>query len=177
MDKVTRELRRLKGVGAVLAGRFMEAGIDSFEKVVAAGEEGLKVIRGINLRTVPSILSQAAEMAAEASEERVRELRERTAAVTGRVQEIAADIRDRFAEEIAGKTGKKVEKDILRIVASLESVAAKLETKGKRAGKVLSRFEKRLPTLDGAGLKDIRKGLKKTRKTLKRFGFLEKTGK
>jgi len=177
MNKDARELRRLKGVGAVLAGRFMEAGLDSVEKIVAAGEEGLKGIKGINPRTVPSILSQAAEMTAEASTGRVRELRERTALVTGRVQEIAADVRERFGEELAGKTGKKVEKDILRIVASLEMVTAKLETKRKRVGKVLSRFEKRLAGLDGAGLNDIRKGLKKTRKTLKRFGFLEKVGK
>lgn len=177
MDNVTRELRRLKGVGAVLAGRFVEAGLDSIEKVAAAGEEGLKGIKGINPRSVPSILSQAAGMAADASAGRVRELRERTAVAAGRVQEIAADVRERFGEEIAGKTGKKVEKDILRIAASLASVAVKLETKGKRAGKVLSRFEKRLPGLEGAGLKEIRKGLKKTRKTLKRFGFLEKVGK
>ena len=177
MDKVTRDLRRLKGVGAVLAGRFVAAGLDSFEKVVAAGEEGLKGIRGINPRNIPSILSEAAALAVEASAGRIRELRERTARVTGRVQEIAADVRDRFGAELAGKTGKKVEKDLLRIVASLETVAAKLETKGKRAGKVLSRFEKRLSVLEGAGLNDIRKGLKKTRKTLKRYGFLEKVGK
>lgn len=177
MDQVTRDLRRLKGVGAVLAGRFVAAGLDSFEKVVAAGEEGLKGIKGINPRNVQSILSQAAALAVEASAGRVRELRERAASATGRVQEIAADVRDRFGAELAGKTGKKVEKDILRIAASLETVAAKLESKGKRAGKVLSRFEKRLAGLEGAALRDIRKGLKKTRKTLKRFGFMEKVGK
>ena len=41
MDIRAKELTRLRGVGENLAARFLEAGIDSFEKVVAAGGEGL----------------------------------------------------------------------------------------------------------------------------------------
>lgn len=52
-----------------------------------------------------------------------------------------------------------------------------LEKRRKRAWKVLSKFEKRLSALEGAGLKEIRKGLKKTRKMLLRTGFMEKAGK
>lgn len=105
MDDVTRELRRLKGVGEVLAGRLVSAGMDSLEKIVAAGEEGLKAIKGINPRAIPVILSQAAAMSSDASERRLGELRERTAAMGLRVQTMAADVKSRFGEELAGRTG------------------------------------------------------------------------
>jgi len=177
MDDVTRELRRLKGVGEVLAGRLVSAGMDSLEKIVAAGEEGLKAIKGINPRAIPVILSQAAAMSSDASERRLGELRERTAAMGLRVQTMAADVKSRFGEELAGKDGRKVERDLLRIAGSLDTVAVLLEKRRKRAWKVLSKFEKRLSALEGAGLKEIRKGLKKTRKMLLRTGFMEKAGK
>lgn len=177
MDAGAKELMKLKGVGYVLAPRFMEAGLDTFEKIVAAGEEGLKGIKGINPRAIPSILSQAAEMGDMAAEEHLRNLRGVAQALEDKVRDIAADVRSRFSEEIAGPAGKKVEKDLLRIVGSLESVAAKLETGSRKAGRIMTKFEKRLSYLEGAGFKEIRKGLKKTRKMLKRSGFMTKAGK
>jgi hypothetical protein len=172
MDKRVKELTRLRGVGEILAARFLEAGIDSYEKVVAAGEEGLKKIKGINPRAVSGILAQASELASEAAaepEKKMAELREKSIALTGRVQEIAADVRDRFREEITGKIGKKIEKQITRIVGSLEMVATEAGVKRKRAAKGLGRAEKHLAMQSEAGLKEIRKSLKKARKSLKRI--------
>jgi len=177
MDAGAKELRKLRGVGDVLAARFMEAGLVSFDKIVSAGEDGLKGIKGINPRAIPSILSQAAEMADAAAQERLRELRGIAVEVGDKVRDIAADVRSRFSEEITGPAGKKLEKDLLRIIGSLESATAKLEAGSRKAGKVIVKFEKRLSSLEGAGFKEIRKGLKKTRKMLKRSGYMEKTGK
>lgn len=177
MNEAEKELRRLKGVGAVLAGRLVAAGIDSLEKVTAAGEDGLKAIKGINPRAIPAILDQAAETASAVSGGRLTELRERAAAVGCRIQAVAADVKSRFGEDLGGKMGRKVEKDILRIAGALDTVSASLEKRGRRAGKVISKFERRFEALDGAGLKQIRKGLKKTRKMLLRTGFMQKAGK
>jgi len=177
MDGVEKELSRLKGVGAVLAGRLAAAGLDSFERILAAGEDGLKAIKGMNPRSIPSLLSQAEQMVSDAAAGRLTGLRERAAAVDRRVQDIAADVKSRFGEELGGKLGRKVEKDILRIAGALDALSASLEKSGKRAGKVISKLEKRLAARDGAGLKEIRKGLKKSRKMLKRTGFLQKSGK
>jgi DNA anti-recombination protein RmuC len=85
------------------------------------------------------------------------------------VQGVALRLRDNFQEELAGKTGKKVEKQIMKVIASLEKVEGKLETRVKKAGKGLAKAEKSLSLLAAAGLADIGKGLKKARKSLKKI--------
>ena len=53
MKQRMRELQKLKGVGEVLSRRFVEAGYDTFAKIAAAGEEGLKKIQGLNPQNDP----------------------------------------------------------------------------------------------------------------------------
>jgi len=171
MRQGPKELQKLKGVGDVLSRRFVEAGYDSCAKVAAAGEEGLKKIKGLNSRMIQPILAQAAEMIGEARKTRadkVQELKQKTDALKVQLQEIALDVRDRFKDEIAGKLGRKLEKDIVKVLSSLESVEGKLESKVKKAGKGLAKAEKRLEALTGAKLEGIGKGLRKARKSLKR---------
>jgi len=171
MKQAMKELQKLKGVGNILARRFIEAGYDTFAKIAATGEEGLRNIQGLNPRMVPSILAQAAELAGEAGKtraEKVEELKLKAASMKEQVQDIALSVRNRFKEEATGKTGKKVEKEILKVISSLEKVESKLETKVKKTGKVLVKAEKRLAGLTETGLKGVGKGLKKARKSLER---------
>ena len=166
-----KELQKLRGVGEIVSRRLVEAGYDTFAKVAAAGEDGLKKIQGINPRMVRSIIAQAGEMAGDAHKgraEKIGELKQRAASLKEQVQEIALGVRDRFKEEVAGKVGKKVEKELVKVISSLERVEGKLETKVKKAGKGLAKAEKRLGALADAGLKGVGKGLKKARKSLKR---------
>jgi len=167
-----KELQTLKGVGKVLSQRFIEAGYDTFAKIAAAGEDGLKKIRGINPRAIQSIIDQAGEMAGEthkSKEEKIAELKARAASLKGQVQAIALDVQSRFLEETTGKTGKKVELELIKIISSLEKAEDNLESKAKKAGKRLAKAEKRLEDLTGSGLKSIGKELKKARKSLKRI--------
>jgi hypothetical protein len=171
MKQGMKELQKLKGVGEVLAQRFVEAGYDTFAKVAAAGEDGLKKIPGINPRLLQSIVTQAGELAgvAEGSRaKRVEELKQQAASLKEQVQNIALGVRDRYKEAVAGNAGKKVEKGILKVINSLEKVEGKLESRVKKAGRGLAKAEKRLEGLADAGLKGIGKGLKKARKSLKR---------
>ncbi|MCM2356916.1 MAG: helix-hairpin-helix domain-containing protein [Geobacteraceae bacterium] len=171
MERAVKELQKLKGIGEVLARRLVEAGYDTFSKVAAAGEEGLKKVPGVNPRLFQSILTQAGELAGESEKGRARkveELKLRAASLKEQVQGVALSVRDRFREEVAGKAGKKVEKEILKVIASLEKVEGKLEARVKKAGKGLVKAEKRLAGLADAGLKGVGKGLKKARKSLKR---------
>ncbi|HEY6006972.1 MAG TPA: helix-hairpin-helix domain-containing protein, partial [Geobacteraceae bacterium] len=80
----------------------------------------------------------------------------------------ALSVRDRFGAEAAGKCGKKVEKEIVKLIDSLEMVEGKLESRPKRADKGLGKAAKRLSGLADADLKGVRKGLKRARKSLKR---------
>jgi uncharacterized protein YoxC len=165
------EVNQLKGVGKVLAGRLAEAGFDTFAKVAAAGEEGLKKIQGINQRMIPAILEQASQLAGEirtTKAQKVEELRQRVSGLKEHVQGIAQRVKESFPEEIAGKSGKQVEKQIIKLIASLEKVETKLETRVKKAGKGIEKAGKRIALLAEAGVADTGKGLKKARKSLKK---------
>ena len=171
MKQRVKELQKLKGVGEILSQRFVEAGYDTFAKIAAAGEEGLKKVQGLNQRMIQPILTQAGEMIGEAQKSRaqkVAELKQKTDSLKVQVQEIALNVRDRFKDEITGKLGRQLEKDIVKVISSLERVEGKLEGKVKKAGKGLVKAEKRLANLAEAKLKGIGKGLKKARKSLKK---------
>jgi len=177
MNSDQKELQKLKGVGTVLSHRLVQAGYDSFAKIIAAGEDGLKTIQGINPRALRSIIDQAVEMAGEMAEdvakskaEKIGELKQRAACLKGQLQELALGIRDRFADVPCGKTGKtgkKVEQELVKVITTLETLEGKLDTRIKKAAKGLTKAEKRLAGLTGSGLKAVGKGLKKARKSLR----------
>jgi signal transduction histidine kinase len=151
---------------------LVEAGLAGFDAIVEAGEEGLKRIQGMNLRIIPSILSQAAEMndAAEgAREHALQDVRQRIERLAATIRDMAARVRELPGTESVGTVGAKVEAEIFRILALLDKLTARLGRKRKRTARGLERAEKRLVSLEGAGLKDIRKGLKKSRKSLERI--------
>ena len=171
MKKQISRLMKLRGVGDVLASRLVEAGIDSYEKITAAGEEGILKIKGMNPRAVPGIIKQAEEFIAKLQAGKCRrdeELKQTALALREHVQGVAVDLKDRLNADIAGKMGKKVEKEIVKMIVSLEKVEAKLVTRGKRAAKGMAKAEKRLDGLQEAGLNKVRKSLQKARKSLKR---------
>jgi hypothetical protein len=172
MDGALKELIRLRGIGPVLGRRFLDAGLDGFEKIAEAGEEGLKNIRGLNPRMIPSLLSQVAEMATDAEaarESALREMRQRIDRLAATVRDMAAHVKDRLGPEGVGRHGIRIEKEIFRILVLLDKLTTRLDTKRKRTAKGLDRAEKRLLTLKDAGLTEIEKGLRKSRKSLKRI--------
>jgi len=169
MTQATKELQKIKGIGSVFAQRFVEAGYDTFAKIAAAGEEGLRNFRGINAQMVQSILAQAGELAGTVDNtraEKVEELKQKAASVANQLQDIALNMRKRFQKEAAGNRGKKIKKEIARIIIALEKAEGKLETKVKKTGKVLVKAEKQLAGVAETGLKGLEKKLKKTRKSL-----------
>jgi phosphopantetheine adenylyltransferase len=169
MDPLIKKLSRLRGVGVVLAARLKESGLGSYDRIIAEGADGLHKIRGINPRAIPAILAQAAEMVTEESDKTVTQVVDRTSLLSNRVQEIAKNVRDRFGEELKGKTGKKVEKEILEIAGILDPNSLKIQK--KRVAKGLAKAEKKLVVAEDASLKKIRKCLKRTRKSLNKISF------
>jgi ERCC4-type nuclease len=172
MKKKLNELKQLKGVGEVLSVRLTEAGYDTIAKVMAAGEEGLKKVQGINQRMLSAILEQAGQLAGAGRATRAQKvdvLKRQAAGLKEQVQGVAQRVRENFQEELTGKTGKKVEKQVMKVIASLNKVEAKLEKRLKKAGKGLAKAEKSLGIIAEAGVADIGKGLKKARKSLKKI--------
>jgi len=171
MEAAHKELQQLKGVGEILSLRLVEEGLDSFAKIAEAGSAGLSKVKGINPRMVESIVEQArslAETSAVDKETQLKDLRQAISKLRDSVQTIAATARDRFQEELAGKTGRKLTKDLIQVVESLEKIDQKLPKRSKRAGKGLLKAEQRLIELGEASVASLCKGMKKTRKTLQK---------
>ena len=171
-EEVQKELRRIKGVGKVLAQRLAEAGLDGLDKVAEAGEEGLRKIRGLNPRAIPSILEQARVLAGEAPEgpdERLHALRQISERLQQRVRELAGAIRERQPDKLSGKKGARLEKAMSRLLKGLERVRNQQGIRLKRAKKSLAKTGKRLEGLTEDGVKGLTRGLKKARRTLKRI--------
>lgn len=171
MKDSMKELQKIKGIGEILARRFVEAGYDTYAKVAEAGEEALTAVKGINPRAIASIVSQAAGFADEggkARARRVEELKAAAATLKGQVEGIARSVSERFPEELQGKKGRKIEKEILKMMSALERVEGKIGKRIKRSGKGLAKAEDRLAGLAEESAKRVGKGLKRARKSLKR---------
>lgn len=169
MATIKNELQQLKGIGGVLAKRLEDAGLGSFTKITEAGEEGLRKIRGINPHAISSILEQAALLAGTAKAgraERVEDVKKMIGGMREKVQALAAATNERFKEELAGKYGKKLTSDLVRLLNTLDTFENSVPKRLKRAGKGLAKAEKKVEALTAAGLKKVHKGLKKARKSL-----------
>jgi len=173
MKKSTKELQKIKGVGEILAKRFIRAGYDSFDRIAAAEKTELKSIQGINPQTIPSIIKQAAALAAEKSAERARkitELKAAAAAIREQVDGLGRAFKERAGENPQGKRGKKIEAGLIKTVTALEKAEAKIEQRVKRAGKGLAKAGQRLSGLNAdTGADKVSSRLKKARKSLKRI--------
>ena len=173
MKKSMKELQKIKGVGEILAKRFIRAGYDSFDRIAAAEKADLKSIPGLNPQTIPSIIRQAAAMAAEKSAERARkiaELKAAAAAIREQVDGLGRACKKRVGEDLQGKSGKKVAAELLKTVTALEKAEAKMEKRVKRAGKGLAKAGQRLSGISAdTEAVAMSSGLKKARKSLKRI--------
>ena len=181
MSDPVQELQQLNGIGAVTARRLVDAGLDTFSAIVAAGEEGLRAISGISPKYIPIILEQAATRSAPPepqspepespepeSPNPTGELKAMVAELRAVIQGIAVAARERFPEELAGKIGHKLTRNMVRGLDALYALEELLERRSKRSRKALTKIRKRLDGLPASELTEIRKGLKQARKTLER---------
>jgi len=173
MSDPVQELQQLTGVGAVTARRLVAAGLDTFAAIVATGEEGLRAIPGINPRNIPVILEQAATLAGPSEpappdrpNDLSDELRVMIQELRAAIQELAAAARDRFPEELAGRIGHKLTRNMVAGLDALYAIEELLERRPKRSRKALAKARKKLEGLPEGELTEIRKGLKRVRKTL-----------
>jgi hypothetical protein len=85
------------------------------------------------------------------------------------IQKIATAARERFPEELAGKIGHKLTRNMVAGLDALYAIEELLETRPKRSRKALAKARERLgSSLPDGELVDIRKGLKRARKALEK---------
>ncbi len=173
MKKAIKKLQKIKGLGEILAKRFIKAGYDSYESIVAAGEEGLRNIKGLNPHTIPSIIEQATKLAAEMNEQRARKLADikaAAAAIRNQVEELGRALKERVAEELPKKRGTTIALQLNKMLTAIEQVERAVENRLKGARKKLAKASQCLAALSAdTELKKLGGGLKKARKSLKRI--------
>jgi DNA anti-recombination protein RmuC len=174
MKNNSKELRKIKGIGEVLSKRLIEAGYDTFDKIAAAGEAGLKKIRGLNRPQIKPIIDQAAALARGSDKKkarRVKDLKAAAATIRGQVEGLARRVKDRFGDQLTEKHREKIEKQLLKMTAALDKVKGNLESRVKPEAKGLAKAEKQLAgVLDGTtGPMEFIRGLKKARRSLKKI--------
>lgn len=170
MVQTAEDLQQLKGVGSILAKRLYDAGYDSFDKIAQGGEE-LKKVRGVSPRAIGSIVEQAKQLAKAppaGHPDREEAMKKQVSGVREKLQGVAQSARERFQDKLAGKTGKKLSRDLVRIEDALERMGKGGQKRAKRTGKALIKAEKRVSGLEGASLKKIRKSVKRARKTVQK---------
>jgi hypothetical protein len=164
------DLQQLRGIGKALAQRLSLAGLDSFAKIAAAGEEGLKKIPGISPRALPRLVEQATQLAgheASGPEERVESLKNQAALLREKVQVLAQSARERYQPQLTGKRGRKLSRYIVDIDDALASFGNGGGAKRhKRLLKALGKAEKRVSGLEEASLKRMMKHVKRARKVV-----------
>jgi ElaB/YqjD/DUF883 family membrane-anchored ribosome-binding protein len=79
---------------------------------------------------------------------------------------VAESVRQRFQEEMDGKSGKKLSSDLVRMEDTLELLSDGGKKSTKRARKALGKAQKRVTGLEDANLKKVGKGIKKARKAV-----------
>lgn len=166
-----KDLQKIRGIGEVLSARLLESGHDSFRKIVDLGEEGLKQLKGINIRTIPEIIRQAETLAAETltgKEERIKTVTESLDSLRKSAQVLIRSASARLAEALSEKKKLKLTASLVRFIEALETVEQKIGKKPKRAGRVISAAESQLASLAEADGKALKKGLKKARKSLQK---------
>jgi len=173
VKKTKGELTKIKGVGEILTKRLIKAGYHSFDKIAAAGEEGLKEINGIKSQLIPSIIEQATALAAEHKTERARKVAEIKTAIAGireQVERIATAVKKRAGQEAQGKEKYKIETQLRKMFTALENVEESLGKRVKGAQKKLSNAGACLATLSTETcVKRMGNRLKKARKSLKKI--------
>jgi hypothetical protein len=171
MSLTARELQQIKGIGDVLAVRLLEAGHDSFAKIVRLGESGLKEIKGINLKAIPEIIEQANRLIEKKpgkKDEQVAALKVSLQGLRQSVQELAFTAKNRFSEKLAGKTGRKLTASIVSFIEAVDTLENKAGKKLKSSTKVVKKAEQHLEGLAEASLKELRKEVKSAKKALRR---------
>jgi hypothetical protein len=170
MDATIKQLQQIKGVGAVLARRLTDAGIDSPQRLAAASEAELAGIKGLLPVTIPGILARARELAlgtpARVDDKSLTDLLNDAERLRLGVANLVLKLRDQQTEDDDGKAQRQLRKEISRVLATLERVEASLSEQLRKLGKKLAKADAQLASAPQDDLEALTKGLRRTRKAI-----------
>jgi ribosomal protein S13 len=170
MKDAVNQLQQIKGIGAVLAQRLVEAGIDSFERLAGASEAEMLAIKGMLASNIPVLQEQAREFAvaihAVKTEANLKQMLEDAERLREGMENLVLKLRDQQPENDDSKVQRNLRKEITRILATLERVESSLSDQFKRIGRKLAKAEAKLTVVAQDDVEALTKGLRDSRKTI-----------
>lgn len=173
MQDAISQLQQIKGIGAVLAQRLVEAGIDSYERLAVANEAEMLAVKGMLPANIPMLQEQAREFAMTAhaikTEANLKQMLEDTERLREGMANLVLALRAQQPESDDSKAQRNLRKEITRILATLERVESSLSDQFKRIGKKLAKAESKLVGVAQNDLEALTKGLRDSRKTINKI--------
>lgn len=170
MPDAISHLQQIKGIGAVLAKRLVEAGIDTPARLATASQEQLAAIKGLPPGKIPALQEQArTHLDTEQSggaEAGLKQMLDDAERLREGMETLVRKLRDRHADSEDGKVQRNLRKEVTRVLATLERVEASLSEQLRRIGKKLAKADAKLAGVAQDDLQALTKGLRDTRKAI-----------
>ena len=162
-------LKKIKGVGSVLAGRLAKAGLTTHQDLAEASPDTLRAIKGMQNMDIAALQEQARALSAEATQNhefQLKSLVDNAERLKDDINTLVAHLREATRNDPTNRSAKGLRKEISRIMAALEQVESTLFSQMQRLGKGLAKADAKLAAVKDGTPEEISAGLKKARKKL-----------
>lgn len=169
MATITSDLKKIDGIGNVLAVRLKQEGIKTYHDVAKANPEALQSIKGIDNLDIAAIQEQARILVAEEKQNyelQLKSLLENTDRLKSDIINLVEHLRDATQDNSSKSSAKNLRKEISRIMAALDQVETTLFSQMQRLGKGLAKADEKLAAVKNGTQEEITEGLKKASKKL-----------
>jgi dynactin complex subunit len=169
MGTNSSQLKKLKGIGSVLAGRLVKAGMNTHQDIAEASPEALRSIQGMKDKDIAVLQEQARTLIAQDAlnhEIQLKSLLENAERLKADINTLVGHLRDETLHDPSSQSAKSVRKEISRIMAALDMVETTLFSQMQRLGKGLAKADAKLAKVKNGTEEEISEGLKKARKKL-----------
>ena len=125
MGTITSDLKKIDGIGNVLADRLKQEGIKTYRDVAKANTEALQSIKGMDDLDIAAIQEQARILDAEEKQNhelQLKSLLENTDRLKSDMNNLVEHLRDAAQQNPTNRSTKAIRKEISRIMAALEQV-------------------------------------------------------
>ena len=165
------QLKKLNGIGSVLAGRLVKEGLKTHQDIAEANPEALRSIQGMKDKDIAALQEQARVLTvrdAHNHENQLKSLIDNAERLKADINTLVSHLRDETLHDPSSQSAKAVRKEISRIMAALDMVETTLFSQMQRLGKGLAKADAKLAEVKNGTEEEISEGLKKARKKLDR---------
>jgi hypothetical protein len=163
------QLKKINGIGSVLAGRLAKAGLTTHQDLAEADPDTLRAIKGMENMDIAELQDQAKALISEEkqnNELQLKSLLDNAERLKADINNLVGHLREATLNDPNNRSAKGLRKEISRIMAAMEQVENSLFSQMQRLGKKLAKADAKLAAVKNGTPEEISAGLKKARKKL-----------